>query len=223
MKKLEINIKDLKYNLDLLKKHSENTQIIAVVKANGMGFDLIKYSKFLTDNGIDFLAVATTKEAIALREEGIDTKILMLSEVYSEEELEFLVKNDIILTVGSLVQKEKIERIAKKLNKIANAHVKIDTGFGRYGFIYLNEYDILEAVKNSENLMISGIYTHFSKAINCNWTNIQFQRFKNLVLKAKEINENLIAHCSNSTAFLLYPEMNLDAVRLRLMYSVDEF
>ena len=78
MKKLEINIKDLKYNLDLLKKHSENTQIIAVVKANGMGFDLIKYSKFLTDNGIDFLAVATTKEAIALREEGIDTKILMI-------------------------------------------------------------------------------------------------------------------------------------------------
>ena len=223
MKKLEINIKDLKYNLDLLKKHSENTQVIAVVKANGMGFDLIKYSKFLTDNGIDFLAVATTKEAIALREEGIDTKILMLSEVYSEEELEFLVKNDIILTVGSLVQKEKIERIAKKLNKIANAHVKIDTGFGRYGFIYLNEDDILEAVKDSENLMISGIYTHFSKAINYNWTNIQFQRFNNLVLKAKEINENLIAHCSNSTAFLLYQEMNLDAVRLRVMYSVDEF
>ena len=59
--------------------------------------------------------------------------------------------------------------------------------------------------------------------INYNWTNIQFQRFNNLVLKAKEINENLIAHCSNSTAFLLYQEMNLDAVRLRVMYSVDEF
>ena len=60
MKELEIKIDDLKHNLNSIKKHAKSTKIIAVVKANGMGFDLIKYSRFLIDNGIETLAVATT-------------------------------------------------------------------------------------------------------------------------------------------------------------------
>lgn len=214
MKKLEIEINDLKHNLNLIKEHSNGTEIIAVVKANGMGFDLIKYSKFLVDNGIKTLAVATTYEAETLRRAKIDSKILMLSEVYSEEELEILIKNDIILTIGSLENKEKIEKIAIKLGKNVDAHIKIDTGFGRYGFLYTNSEEILEAVKDTENIKILGVYTHFSKPIDFKWTNTQFQRFKNLTSKIKEINENIIFHCSNSTAFLLYPEMNMDCVRL---------
>lgn len=223
MKKLEINIKDLKFNLDLLKKRSKDTQIIAVVKANGMGFDLVQYSRFLVDNGIDFLAVATSEEAEILRKSEIDCRILMLSEIYSEEELEFLIKNDIILTVGSLEEKEKIENIAKKIKKSVNIHIKIDTGFGRYGFIYTNESEILEAVKDTEYIKVRGVYTHFSKPIDYKWTSKQFNRLNNLIPKIKQINKNVIFHCSNSTAFLLYPEMNLDAVRLRFMYSEEEY
>lgn len=218
MKKLEIKIDDLKHNLNLIKNHAKNTKIIAVVKANGMGVDLIKYSRFLVDNGIDFLAVATTDEAESLRLAGIDVKILMLSEVYSAEELEILIENDIILTIGSIEEKEKIEKIAFELKKPVNAHIKIDTGFGRYGFLYNDEENILKAIEDSRNIKITGIYTHFSKPIDYKWTSKQFHRFTNLIKKVKEINPNLICHCSNSTAFLLYPEMNLDAVRLRFMY-----
>ena len=70
MKKLEVNINDLKYNLDLIKSYAEKNgaEIIAVVKANGMGLDLIKYSEFLLKNGIQTLAVATVDEAVILRE-----------------------------------------------------------------------------------------------------------------------------------------------------------
>lgn len=82
------------------------------------------------------------------------------------------------------------------------------------GFIYKNDSEILEAVKSSEQLKITGIYTHFSKSINFKWTHIQFERFTNLISKIKEINNEVIFHCSSSTATLLYPEMNLDAVRL---------
>ena len=150
-------------------------------------------------------------------------KILMLSEVFSDEELEILIENDIILTIGSIEEKEKIEKLAIKLKKQVDAHIKIDTGFGRYGFIYTNENEILEAIKDSENIKITGVYTHFSKPIDFKWTNKQFQRFMVLMQKIKPINSNLIFHCSNSTAFILYPEMNLDAVRLRLLYSEEEF
>lgn len=49
MKVLEINKEDLKNNLSIIKNlisdKSPNTKIIAVVKANGMGLDLEKYSR----------------------------------------------------------------------------------------------------------------------------------------------------------------------------------
>lgn len=67
MKKLEIVIDDLKHNLNLIKKSIGDTKIIAVVKANGMGLDLVQYSRFLTLNGVHSLAVANVEEAIILR------------------------------------------------------------------------------------------------------------------------------------------------------------
>lgn len=217
MKNLEIIEEDLKYNLDIIKSKIDidKTKIIAIVKANGMGLDLIKYSEFLIKNDVNILAVANSDEAIKLREANIKVDIIMLSEIYSDKELEELIDNDIILTIGNLEEKSKIEEIAKSKNKIVKCHIKIDTGFARYGFIYSAEEEILEAVKNSEYIKICGVYTHFSKAIDKKWTNIQFGRFSNLIGKIKEINDEVIFHAANSTAFLLYPEMKLDAVRLR--------
>ena len=137
MKILEIKKEDLKYNLNLIKdKLSGKSNIIAVVKANGMGLDLVKYTKFLVSEGISFFGVANTFEAIILRENNVDKEILMMSEVVNTDELKSLIKNDIILTIGSLEEKEKIQNIAKELNKSVKIHVKIDTGFARYR-IYL--------------------------------------------------------------------------------------
>jgi alanine racemase len=216
VKVLEINQNDLKYNLEQINNYidTSKTKIIAVVKANGMGLDLVKYSKFLIENGIEILAVANAFEAVELRKAGITSEILMLSEVYSEEEIEILIDNTITLTIGSLDEKNKIQEIAKSKEKCVQAHVKIDTGFARFGFIYNDESKILEAVKSSDNLKITGVYTHFSKPIDSKWTHIQFERFKAIIPKIKEVNEEAFFHCSSSTAMILYPEMNLDAVRL---------
>ena len=67
----------------------------------------------------------------------------------------------------------------------------------------------------NDYLNIKGIYTHFSNAINPKDTKLQFERFQNVinVLKTKE-NDLGILHCCNSTAFIKYPNMHLDAVRL---------
>ena len=221
MKKLEISIDDLKYNLNLIKSYAKGNGagVIAVVKANGMGLDLIKYSNFLVDNGVSILAVATVDEAVLLRKYKIDCDILMLSEVFDESEIKLLIENDIIFTVGSLDLKEKINKLAIENNKKVKVHVKIDTGFGRYGFLYYNEEEILEGIKNTKNIEICGAYTHFSKPIDKKWTCTQFERFRNLIPKIKEINPQIIFHCSSSTAALLYPEMCLDYIRIRFMYS----
>lgn len=220
MKKVVINKKDLKNNLQEIINYSNSidddnniVKIIAVVKSNGMGLGLVEYSKFLIENGIDILAVATIDEAIKLRKAKIDKDILMLSPVISKEEINLLIDNKIILTLDTIDQIKLCEQIA--IDKKIQAHIKIDTGFGRYGFLYSNKPEIIEAMKLCKNIEITGMYTHFSKAIDKKWTQIQFDRFIDVIeiVKKNGLNPGLL-HCCNSTAFMLYKHMHLNAVRL---------
>ncbi len=135
MKKFEISKDDLRYNLNLIsEKLSGKAEIIAVVKVNGMGLDLVKYTKFLIEEGINYFGVSDPRDAIILRQNGIDKNILLMSEVINIDELTDLIKNDIILTIGSLEEKKKISEISLELGKITKAHIKIDTGFARFRF-----------------------------------------------------------------------------------------
>lgn len=224
MKKLIISRKDLKNNLKLIRKRLNSQgkddvgnvpKIIAVVKGNGMGLGLIEYSKFLVNNGIDFLAVANLEEAIALRQAGIQEEILMMTPVSKEKELQQLIENQITLTISSKQQIEVIEKIANNEEAQIKAHIKIDTGFGRYGFLYKNTKDILDAFKMCDKIKITGTYTHFARPMDEKFTKVQFNRFLDVVqfLKKEGRNPGML-HCSESTAFLKYQIMNLNAVRI---------
>lgn len=226
MKSLVINKEDLKHNIRIIKNIVKETgrqdnhkpiKLIAVVKGNGYGLGLIQYSKFLIDNGVDFLAVATVEEAIALREAKLQARILLLSSTAIKKEVELLIDNDIILTLGSKEAVEMAKSVAKSKQKKVQAHIKIDTGFGRYGFCYNEKEQILEALKDLENIQIEGTFSHFSLAFyeKNEYTEEQFKRFIDVVeyLKQNKI-ETGILHICNSSAFLKFKHMRLNAVRI---------
>ena len=226
MKSLVINREDLKHNIRKIREIAKDAgrldnhkpiKIIAVVKGNGYGLGLIPYSKFLIDNGIDFLAVSTVEEAIKLREAGVQAKILMLSSTAIKKEIELLVENDIIITIGSKKALEIAETVAKEKNKQVKAHLKIDTGFGRYGFIYSQKQEMLDALKNMKNVQIEGTFSHFSLAFyeKNEYSEEQFKRFMDVIefLKEKNIETGML-HICNSSAFLKFKQMRLNAVRV---------
>lgn len=225
MNTLVINKEDLRHNIEKIKEYAEKSgkddkgnglKIIAVVKANGYGLGIVEFTKFLIDNGISNFAVATIEEALALRKAGIKEEILMLSSTALKEEVKKLVENDVILTIGSTEDIEVVEQIGQELNKKIKVHLKIDTGFGRYGFIYSQKEKIVEAIKEARNIQIEGTFTHFSLSFfDEKYTKEQFKRFIDTieVLKMNDINPGML-HICNSSAFLKYPNMHLNAVRI---------
>ena len=225
-KALVINKEDLKHNIRRIKEIAEESgrndnhkpiTIIGVVKGNGYGLGLIPYSKFLIDNGISFLAVSTVEEGISLREAGISAKILMLSSTAVEKDVEKLVQNDIIITIGSKEAGNIAENVGKKLQKQVKVHLKIDTGFGRYGFMYNEKQEMLKEIKSWQNIKIEGTFSHFSLAFyeKNEYSEKQFNRFIDCIefLKQNNVDTGML-HICNSSGFLKFKGMRLNAVRV---------
>ena len=232
MKKLVIDKKDLKANIGKIKNYAPKLDndkeytIIGIVKGNGYGLGLIEYSKFLIENGIKMLAVATMEEAIELRRNGIKIDILMLSTINSKKELQELIENDILITIGSVTSAKLANEIAEKGHNI-RAHIKIDTGFGRYGFIYNDFRTIVETIESlNANVKIEGIYSHFSISYykNNKYTQEQFNRFIKVVEVLATNNIKIkMKHICNSPAFLNYKNISLvDVVTLFKKLSMQD-
>lgn len=61
----------------------------------------------------------------------------------------------------------------------------------------------------------NGTYTHFARPMDEWYTRKQFNRFLDIIAMLKKEGQNPgMLHCSESTAILKYPMMNLNAVRL---------
>ena len=76
---------------------------------------------------------------------------------------------------------------------------------------------MLEALKNMKNVQIEGTFSHFSLAFyeKNEYSEEQFKRFMDVIEFLKENNiETGMLHICNSSAFLKFKQMRLNAVRV---------
>ena len=204
-------------NIQTIREAAGDTPIWGVLKGNGYGLGLLPMAKLLRENGVDRFAVTEVKEAEQLRENGFETEpILMLRSYADPGEINLLLDLNVILTVGSWDTAQAVNEIAGARAAVAEIHLKLDTGMGRYGFLP-EELDKLEAVyRELKNLAVTGIYTHFHSAF-CSEraTKLQYATFTETVQKLQEAGlETGMIHCCNSAAFLRHPGMREDAIRI---------
>lgn len=219
----EISLDAIENNIRAIRSYvNPSVKILGVVKADAYGHGYIETARILLDNGADALAVACFDEAVQLRLCGIECPILILGHS-SIDEAENLVKNDVMPTCFDYSLAEAMSDAAKKLNKCAKIHIKIDTGMGRVGYRYtddpeVNEKSIAEILRIAAlpHIEINGIFTHFSIADDDDdeYTYLQFERFCTVCDRLREHGLEIpLRHCCNSAALIRFPQMHMDMVR----------
>ncbi len=207
----------LEQNILQLKKQAKGVPIWAVIKGDGYGLGTLPLAELLADNGIERFCVTEVHEAELLRENGFrDAQILMLRSVSDRETLHRLLDLGVILTVGSWETAQMIDALARERADIAEVHIKIDTGMGRYGFLPSETERVIALYREMKHLAVGGIYTHFNCAFaDDRLTKQEFAEFQNVIAQLRAAGlETGIVHCCNSSAFLKFPEMHCDGVRL---------
>ncbi len=217
MKRFIVNTEKLKSNIEIVKKKADGRIIYGVLKGNGYGLGLLPLARILRDSGIDRFAVTEPADALRLRTAGYtDEEILVLRSVASESEAEEIIDAKATATIGSYADAVLLGGIAEKRGEIVEAHLKIDTGMGRYGFLPNEHERIVSIFKFMPKLHITGIYTHFACAFgDSKKTKHQLIELLSEVERLKsEGYDPGIVHAANSPYLFRFDLTGTDAVRI---------
>lgn len=170
--KLQINVDNYINNSKAFIAHT-NKKMMGIIKANAYGLNDAVMGKFLEESGVDFFGVATLDEALNLRKGGIKSEILVLSYVH---DLDICLKNNFSIIVPNV---HFVEENKDKLKGI-KVHIKVNTGLNRLGLFPKEVKETLDALLNA-GAIVEGIMTHFACTDNKEYTQKQYDLFKETV------------------------------------------
>jgi alanine racemase len=207
---LEIDLKNMAWNLAQIQQRTGNRPVMAVIKANAYGHGLVETGKFLEKQKIDFLAAGKFHETLLLRESGVKTPLLNLG-AFSRHEAEEIVRRNISQSVYT-DDFALLAEAARKLKRRAKVHLKIDTGLGRVGVPHDRALPLIEKVAANAEIQIEGIFTPFTE--DDEFDRVQLERFLEICEAAKQRGISVgLRHAASSAGILSFPASHLDMVR----------
>ncbi|MDK2865795.1 MAG: alanine racemase [Clostridiales bacterium] len=211
----EINLDALKENFINIRNFlPERVKIAGVIKANAYGHDLRTIAKALAAYGVDYIAVANIREAVAVRRVLSEMPILVMGYT-APEDYDKAVKNAVTLTMFKLEDLRALNLNASYDNTVMKVHIKYDTGFNRLG--YKDEATVISDIKQVlqlEWLSIEGIFTHLALK-DAESDAVQMKKFDALLKHLKQEGIHIpIAHACDSIGAMIYPDAPYQMVRL---------
>ena len=226
---LEVNLSQLKQNLENIRAKVAPAKVLVVLKANAYGHGVDGVAPFIAPFA-DYIGVAIVEEGIHLRKMGIATPILVMGGTLLEQLHDFF-EYDLTLAASSLDLLTAAEQLAESTRKRLKVHLKIDTGMERIG---VREYEaeglILQSLACS-HLEVEGIFTHFANSETLETVgplagsrlvkaSLQLERFQEVlsIYEGIGVPHPPIRHTANSGATLSLPQSYFDMVRPGVMF-----
>jgi alanine racemase len=196
---ITIDLGALRRNAQSLLRTLDGSELWAVVKADGYGHGAIDCAGAALAAGASALCVATVPEALALRRELPQARLLVLGPTSNREIAQARDAGlELVVASGEIPEGVRV-------------HIKLDTGMGRWGVSELP----------SVTREVVGVLTHLATAdSDLEFARAQVERFR----AATDPVAHLTRHVANSAAALRLPEARFDAARCGIaLYGISPF
>src|SRR3989339_1025421 len=214
---VEINLGNARQNIRSIAKHlSPGAKIMPVIKDNAYGHGSVEFAKaLLKEKSVWGFGVASLEEAVTLRDNGINSPVLLLGAFYPFDYLKDALKYKVTPTITSVKALRHYSKFANKAGRTGRFHLKVDTGMGRIG-LRPGELDgFIEKLRAHKNLVMEGVFTHFSSADSSgDHTKFQIREFGKVIEDIKKAGLNsVLFHAANSAGIMKFHEAHFSLVR----------
>ena len=217
---LEVNLSQLKNNLEAIRAQVAPAKVMPMVKANAYGHGVDGVAPFI-EPYVDYLGVALVEEGIYLREVGIRKPVLVAGGTLPEQ-VPLFAEYDLTLTASSLDLLEAAEAVSRSTGSRIKTHLKIDTGMERVGVREYEAEALILKSATSKHALIEGIYTHLanSELADRTYSNVQLERFQQVLdlYHRHGLPVPPLRHVCNSGGILNLPEAYFDMVRPGVLF-----
>ncbi len=199
-----ISRKNLLHNLNAYQEKYPEISFAPVLKSNAYGHGLIEVGRILEKERVAFFVLDSLFEANALRQDGIQTPVLVIGYVSPENIFGSRLSN-VAFTITSL---EQLREIAEGLKKRKTFHIKIDTGMHRQGILPREIESAMEIIASNKFINLEGVCSHLADADDEDesFTKLQIKQWQNVVESFKRNFENIKFFHLSATAGTQYAQ-----------------
>ena len=173
----EVDLGALELNYrELARRAGPGMHMIPSIKANAYGHGVVEIARVLSRQGVYALACGAFEEAVAIRQAGIRTRILLFAG-YLPDAIPLLLEHDFIPTVYNMEAARVVSEAARRPTAI---YVKVDSGLGRLGIPVGEAAEFVRRVVALPHIVLEGIYTHlpFGDPAGRDWARQRLREFR---------------------------------------------
>ena len=222
-----VDLGSVRTNLGRVRELAGEAQVMAVVKADAYGHGMLEMARAARSNGAEWLGVALPSEALQLRADGDDGRILAWLWSPGDPDVDACVAAGVDLSVSSAWALDEVIASARRHGISARVQVKLDTGLSRNGLALEDWPDLIDALAQARSegaLQLEAIWSHLADADLPGAQTVvrQRERFVDAVARARDAGlVPGLLHLSNSGGLWAFPDCRFDLVRVGIaMYGL---
>jgi alanine racemase len=159
---VEVSAANLRHNVNEISRRVEGRPVLAVIKNNAYGMDLVEAARLLEPlSPVAGFAVVKMHEAVTLRDRGVRKPILLMGP-FDEANLAELAAREIMPMVYTPVG-AALDRIAARLQRPVPLHVCVDTGIGRVGVPHAQAAGLVRDLAGRTSVRLDGVMMTFAE------------------------------------------------------------
>ena len=225
---VEVSRSALRHNVEVLRVASREgghqPLLCAMVKGNAYGHGLLLAAAAFLDAGVDWLGTHDLGEIEQLRAAHPQAALYNVGYLSPEQAARATDLGARIVVYDEAVV-DAVAATAGASGRPARLHVKVETGNNRQGLRHAEAVVLAVRIGQDPRLILEGLTTHFADVEDTTdhgFARQQLARFEACAASVRQAlalppaghpHDRLMAHCSNSAALMLWPEVSGQLVR----------